>query len=540
MPSGLLRLRSLTALLAALFVAVAGALPAIAASIIAGVRVDAQASGGALVTISFSGGAAAYRVVGAGTPETAIIFDGAQVGPQIPPTVAGTGPVSSVSIAQTGTSSSVALHLTGVAGVRVRAAGGAVVIDVANPAGTTPAGAFGASPPAAAAVPATNTETQLVLLKYADVSEIAGVLVAGSSVTTNDTFVPTQSNVGASSLGGNTIGGSGGFGGGGVQQQQTFGNFGAAGAAGGGLAQRLNDNVAIDRRLNAIILTGTPDVVDPLRAMIDRLDIPVPSVLLECEIVELSDTAARNIGLDFSPDGSGIVVNGSSGSTTSGSTTTSANGYTVHSLQTGTGGFTFGANLYAQITEGNGRVLSKPRILAQSGQQASILTGDAIPIFTSVTAANVGVSSQVNYINVGVNLQIAPRVSSDGIVTSHIFSDVSSVTGYTNNAPQISQRTTSTLASVKDGEAFVIGGLLQDNETRSLSKLPFIGDLPIIGALFRHVSTTKQQTNLYIVVTPHIIQPGAASVFTPVATPLSSPAPLPQSTAPPSPASPAP
>ena len=263
--------------------------------------------------------------------------------------------------------------------------------------------------------------------------------------------------------------------------------------------------------------------------MIDRLDIPVPSVLLECEIVELSDTAARNIGLDFSPDGSGIVVNGASTAGSSAAAGSTGNGYTVHSLQTGTGGFSFGANLYAQISEGNGRVLSKPRILAQSGQQASILTGDAIPIFTSVTAANVGVSSQVNYINVGVNLQIAPRVSSDGIVTSHIFSDVSSVTGYTNNAPQISQRTTSTLASVKDGEAFVIGGLLQDNETRSLSKLPFIGDLPIIGVLFRHVSTTKQQTNLYIVVTPHIIQPGAASVFTPVSTPLSSPAPLPQS-----------
>ena len=542
MPSGLLRLRSLVALLAALFVALQVALPALAASTIVGIRVDAQPSGGALVTITFSGGAAAYRVVGAGTPETAVIFDGAQVGPQVAPTVAGTGPISSVSIAQTGTSSSVSLHLTGVAGVRVRAAGGAVVIDVANPAGTAPAGpgGFGAPTPAAVAAPASNTETQLVLLKYADVSEIAGVLVAGSSVTTNDTFVPTQSNVGASSLGGNTIGGGGGFGTGAVQQQQTFGNFGAAGAGGGGLAQRLNDNVAIDRRLNAIILTGTPDVVDPLRAMIDRLDIPVPSVLLECEIVELSDTAARNIGLDFSPDGSGIVVNGSSGTTGSSTTTTSTNGYTVHSLQTGTGGFSFGANLYAQISEGNGRVLSKPRILAQSGQQASILTGDAIPIFTSVTAANVGVSSQVNYINVGVNLQIAPRVSSDGIVTSHIFSDVSSVTGYTNNAPQISQRTTSTLASVKDGEAFVIGGLLQDNETRSLSKLPFIGDLPIIGALFRHISTTKQQTNLYIVVTPHIIQPGASSALPPVGVPLSKPAPLPQSTAPPAPASPKP
>jgi general secretion pathway protein D len=504
----------------------------LAAATLAALRVDAQPNGGAQITISFAGGAAPYRVVGAGTPETAIIFDGASVGPQIPPTVAGTGPVSSVSIAQTGTSASVALHLTGVAGVRVRPAGTTVIVDVANPAGTTPAAgaALGVTPAAPSPVSAGNSETQLILLKYADVSEIAGVLVAGSSVASNDTFVPTQSNVGASSLGGNTIGGGGGGGfAPAVAQQQTFGNFGGAGAGGGGLAQRLNDNVAIDRRLNAIILTGTPDVIDPLIAMIDRLDIPVPSVLLECEIVELSDSAARNIGLDLSPDGSGIVVNGSQSSTSTTSTGSSGNGYTSHTLNPASAGFTLSANLYAQITEGNGRVLSKPRILAQSGQQASILTGDAIPIFTSITAANVGVSSQVNYINVGVNLQIAPRVSSDGVVTSHIFSDVSSVTGYTNNAPQISQRTTSTLASVKDGEAFVIGGLLQDNETTSLSKLPFIGDIPILGKLFQHISTTKAQTNLYIVVTPHIIQPGASSAPPPVGVPLAKPAPLQQS-----------
>ncbi len=518
--------RVLAALVAILF-SFQASLPALAASTIAGVRVDAQPSGGAQVTVTFAGGPAAYHVVGAGTPETAVIFDGAQVGPQLPPTVAGTGPIGSVSIAQTGTSSSVALHLTGASGVRVRAAGLATSMMTALPGAT----------PAAVPVPGSNSQTELILLKYADVSEIAGVLVAGSSVTTNDTFTPTQSSIGASSLGGNTIGGNGGFAAA-QPQPQSFGGFGAAGAA-GGLAQRLNDNVAIDRRLNAIILTGTPDVIDPLRAMIDRLDIPVPSVLLECEIVELSDTAARNVGLDFSPDGSGVVVNGAN-STSGTGTTTGTNGYTVHSLQTGQGGFSFGADLYAQITEGNGRVLSKPRILAQSGQQASILTGDQIPIFTSVTAANVGVSSQVNYVSVGVNLQIAPRVSSDGVVTSHIYSDVSSVTGYTQGAPQISQRTTSTLASVRDGEAFVIGGLLQDNETRSLSKLPFVGDIPIIGVLFRHVSTTKQQTNLYVVVTPHIIQPGASSGLAPVGLPLAKPPPLPQSTAPPAPSSPAP
>ncbi|MBD5634303.1 MAG: type II secretion system protein GspD, partial [Candidatus Eremiobacteraeota bacterium] len=276
-------------------------------------------------------------------------------------------------------------------------------------------------------------------------------------------------------------------------------------------------NIAVDRRLNAIILTGTPDVVAGLRQVIDKLDVPVASVILETQIVELSDTAARNIGLDFAPDGSGIVANASAGGV----------GYTSKSLTTAQGQVTFQGNLYAQVSEGNARIIAKPRILAQSGQEASILTGDAIPILTSVvlTGSTSAVSNQVSYVNVGVNLQILPRVSSDGFVTSHIYSEVSSVTQITQGYPQISQRTASTVATVRDGASFVIGGLLQDNEIRNLTKLPFVGDLPLIGAFFRHVNNTHTQDNLYIVVTPHIV---GRSGLTPSIGPLVVPPDLPQ------------
>jgi len=126
-------------------------------------------------------------------------------------------------------------------------------------------------------------------------------------------------------------------------------------------------------------------------------------------------------------------------------------------------------------------------------------------------------------------------VSSDGFVTSHIYSEVSSVTQYVQGTPQISQRSASTIATVRDGESFVIGGLLQDNELQNLSKLPFIGDIPIIGALFRHVTTSKTQTNLYIVVTPHIIGLSNAPAAPPKSFPIRLPSPLPQSSAPPGP-----
>ncbi|MBD5656848.1 MAG: hypothetical protein IAI50_16955 [Candidatus Eremiobacteraeota bacterium] len=511
----------------ALLALLATTLPAFAASTLNTVQVNAQQNGDTLVSINFAGGVPPYHVVGAGTSETAVIFDTTTLGPQAPPSVAGTGPVTSLSIASTGTSASVALHLTSAAAVRVRTGGTIVFITVAG-TGAAAATGFGAVP---APTPAgLGPVTEIVALKYADISEIAGILVASSTIATNDTFTPQQTNIGSNSLG--TIGGSsGGFNTPAVQQ--TFGQFG--GQQSTGLAQRVNDNIAVDRRLNAIILSGTSDVVAALKAIINKIDIPVPSVMLETQIVELDDTAARNIGLDLAPDGSGIIVNATRSSTS----TTTGTGNTGLFTQTGQiaqAGATLQAALYAVVTEGNGRVIAKPRIVAQSGQQASILTGDAIPITTSTIAANVGVSNQINYINVGVNLQIQPRVSSDGFVTSHIYSEVSSVTSFNaNGAPQISQRTASTSATVRDGDSFIIGGLLQDNELRSISKLPFVGDIPLIGAFFRHVNTSHSQTNLYIVVTPHIVGPTGT---TPALSPLVVPTSLPQLAPPPAPSTP--
>ena len=135
------------------------------------------------------------------------------------------------------------------------------------------------------------------------------------------------------------------------------------------------------------------------------------------------------------------------------------------------------------------------------------------------------VSSQVQYINVGVSLQIQPRISPDGFVTSHIFSQVSSETGTSQGYPTLSQREATTSATVKDGDSFVIGGLLQQNDLSSVQKLPGLGDIPLIGGLFHYRNDSSQNTNLYIIVTPHIIKNGFNA---PEAKPLPSPlAPLP-------------
>lgn len=108
--------------------------------------------------------------------------------------------------------------------------------------------------------------------------------------------------------------------------------------------------------------------------------------------------------------------------------------------------------------------------------------------------------------NVGVTLQIAPRVTSDGFVSSHIFCVVSSVTGYLQGYPTISQRQAQTYATVRDGEAFVIGGLTQESSIATRARIPILGDLPVLGVLAGVHKLNRAKTELYILVTPRIVR----------------------------------
>jgi general secretion pathway protein D len=485
-----MRMRPGRAIVVALIALIVGSLTqaVLAASPLNAIAVAVLPNGGARVTVQFSGPPPRYTLTGVGTSEASVIFQGTSMSAAVPPTLAGAGGIKSLSVAQVGPNVAVSLHLSSAAPVRVVPGGNFVIIDVPSAGAEKGPAALGEAapgqPPPQGAV---GQITEIIPLKYADVSEVAGVLIQGANVASNDTFNPQTSNFGTQQFGGAFNGQTQPF-----QQpnfQQNFGNqFG--GANGQGLAQRVSDNLAIDRRLNAVILTGPPDVVNAMRAVIEKLDVPLDSVLLECQIVELDDNAAKDLGVDFSAQG--YVANVT---------------YKTQSLQYAQGAATFQANVYALAQKGEGRILAKPRILAQNGTSASILTGDALPIITTVIVAGTSAvtAQQVNYVNVGVNLQIQPRISADGFVTSHIFAEVSSVTAYTQGIPQISQRQALTQATVKDGDSFIIGGLLQDNEIRTVYKVPGIGDVPLIGGLFKRLSTTKQKTNLYIVVTPHII-----------------------------------
>lgn len=327
---------------------------------------------------------------------------------------------------------------------------------------------------------------ELVPLKYADVSEVIGLLVEGETIQPNNVFIRREPGFGSiATASSNQYQYQ-------QQQNQQPQNQQPLGQSFPGRG------LAIDRRLNAIWITGTPDRIARVKAQINAIDVPVDSVILETQFVELTEQGVKNLGLDLANRDGQIAV----GQITLGANTAFGND-PLTPFKSGV----LQAAIYAQVQRGEGRIVSRPRIAAQSGSTAKIITGDALPILTSITLSGVnGVSQQVQYVNVGVTLQIAPRVSTDGFVTSQIYGVVSSVTGYSQGYPTISQREAETSASVRDGETFVIGGLTQENNLKTKGRLPILGDIPLIGTVFRNERSTRAKTELYIVITPRIVR----------------------------------
>jgi general secretion pathway protein D len=339
---------------------------------------------------------------------------------------------------------------------------------------------------------------EVVKLKYADVSEIVGLLTGNSTIKSNDDFTPEEPNFGSSGASGSYFG-SGGF-----PPTPILASPNGTIGSGDSVGQAVDGTIGIDRRLNAVVLRGPPAQVEAIKRQIALLDVPVTSVVLETEFVELSAIGARNLGLDFNNGNGQIGV----------AALNYSKGFPGFSDTPKLGGVnaSFQVALYAQIAKGEGRIVSTPRISAQSGGTAKIVTGDALPILTSIALSGVNaVQQQVEYVNVGVTLQIAPRVTDDGFVTAHVFAVVSSVTGYSQGYPTISQREASTAATVRDGQTFVIGGLTEESKISSHSKLPVLGDIPLLGTLFSVEHTNQEKRDLYIVVTPHIVTADAAA-----------------------------
>ncbi len=255
--------------------------------------------------------------------------------------------------------------------------------------------------------------------------------------------------------------------------------------------------VAVDPRTNSLLITGTAAQHAEVLGVLTSLDIRIPQVVIQVHAIEVSSSVLRDLGL-LDP-GAGF---GSFG----GFVLDSANNRISFTLQTAD---LILFRLRALVTESKGRVISAPRIATLDGNKATILLGDKVPIFTSTSTAT-GITTTVSFVDVGVKLEVTPRVNVEGLMTLAIKPEVSAIaeiiTVGNQSAPRIATRSADTVISVKDGQTVVFGGLISQQERKTVVKVPLLGDIPIIGELFKFTNTDVRESEVIFLITPQIVK----------------------------------
>jgi general secretion pathway protein D len=290
-------------------------------------------------------------------------------------------------------------------------------------------------------------------------------------------------------------------------------------------------DVFVEEKLNLLVMKDTPDAVRLAERLIANLDLAEPEVMLEVEVMEISRNKLLELGLRF-PDqiGYGILqpATTSAVSTTTGTTVTQNLGGqllagNINLRETGSV-VPFVANpgllLNLKDQDGTSNILANPRIRVKNRDKARIHIGEKLPIFTTTSTANVGVSASVNYLDVGLKLEVEPSVHLDDEVAIKVNLEVSSIVkevlGPANSlAYQVGTRSAVTSLRLKDGETQVLAGLISDEERSSANRLPGFGELPGLGRLFSSQRDVENKTEIVLLITPrvvrNVIQPGLAS-----------------------------
>ena len=282
---------------------------------------------------------------------------------------------------------------------------------------------------------------------------------------------------------------------------------------------------------NAVVVRGTPDQIALAEKLVSDLDKAKPEVIVDIAIMQVSKDRMHNLGI--SPPTSATVAlqpNVNTTTTTTGTTTTSG---TTNSSSGSTNSINLNAlgNLNATdfqatitpmtatalFTDSSTKLLQQPQIRALEGQKASLKIGDKVPVATGSFQPGIGgvginplVNTQFQYLDVGVNIDITPYVHADGEVTLKISMDVSSVTGQSNiggiSQPIIGQRKIEHEIRLRDGEVNLLGGMMEDQNTRSLSGIPGLAQIPILKYLFSSTTTDHSQNEIVFALIPHIVR----------------------------------
>jgi type II secretion system protein D len=347
----------------------------------------------------------------------------------------------------------------------------------------------------------------------------------------------------AQQRGGGTGGGGfggGGFGGGGFGGGATRSSTG--GSAGSATRQYPNNTTigdayfSIDPETRRVVYIADAATAKYISQVLTNLDRPKPQVLIKVVFLEVTHNNASDIGLEGgwgkqSIDGTGVGANavngfGLSGLSTAVGTNLNRFGQPITSFEAASPMTQQGAGLYQMLGQdyqvtlraiaqaGNAKVLSRPSILARNNQPATITVGQQVPLITSVRYDSFGNAiNSVTYQDVGVILKVTPFITADGLVEMIVYPQISSIDptltvpiSASVAAPVIDIRSADTVAVTADGQTVVIGGLIEADKSKTETKIPLLGDIPLLGNLFKRSQKSDSKRELIIFLTPHIVQ----------------------------------
>jgi len=279
--------------------------------------------------------------------------------------------------------------------------------------------------------------------------------------------------------------------------------------------QATKPNISANEEINSIILVGNPTSVKGLRHIIDELDKEKYQVYVQARIVEINNNDSLQIGLKYGleaglADSSGLYTFAGNFGGNAVALSDTVGGLVlddlVSALGTIDGALALGAALDFLQTNGASKTISNPSILCVNNQESSIYVGKTISIQTGETTGTAGTTSSYKREDVGLTLKIKPRVSSDEKVTLDVETILENVLGNdSQNQPITTKQNVTTQSILRHGESIIIGGLVKTYETETVSKVPLLGYIPILGELFTHHDNQEQQDNLLVILTPYVI-----------------------------------
>lgn len=273
-------------------------------------------------------------------------------------------------------------------------------------------------------------------------------------------------------------------------------------------------SVEVNQISDSIIVTDFPESIEKIRELLDTVDIPPKQVLIEAKILDITATNLGSMGVrwdfDYNPDG-GLFGRGTQtaeqlkGTIAMGAASSQLTGGQLALNTLTLKNWNVTALVDALLKEGKANLLASPSIAVLNGQEARIVIGERFP-FKERTQTATGTTETTKFVDIGTTLRVIPRINEDGYITMYLHPEVSSLAAALDAGPRVTTREADTTVRVKEGETLIIGGLISQKEERNVEKVPVLGDIPILGALFRRQDKNIEQKELAVFVTPRALR----------------------------------